>query len=203
MSIPPKYLRGEKNDLRKEYLKLRKNLTPEERKELSTQLLNIFKSSFEPTSFSIIHSFLPIEKQGEVNTNPFIDYFKKCQKTVVIPKSDLSSNNLLHFIYDDSVNLSMNKWGILEPKSGRSIKESKFDMVLVPLVVFDKQGNRLGYGKGYYDKFLSLCKPNCVKIGLSLLEPVKTVLPTEPTDIKLNFCISPSGLHTFNTSKIK
>jgi 5-formyltetrahydrofolate cyclo-ligase len=201
MSTSQKHLRVEKNNLRKEYLNLRKKLSPKKRKEASAQLLNIFKTSFEATNFSIIHSFLPIEKQGEVNTNPFIEYFKQQQKAVVISKTDVENNNLTHFIYNDSVILTKNKWGIMEPLSGLSIKESRIDMVLVPLIVFDREGNRLGYGKGYYDKFLSLCKPNCVKIGLSFLEPIKTVIPTEATDIKLNYCISPSGLHTFNTSK--
>jgi 5-formyltetrahydrofolate cyclo-ligase len=201
MSISQKHLIVEKNDLRRKYLNIRKNLSPEERKELSAQLLEIFKTSLEATNFSVVHSFLPIERQGEVDTNSFIDYFKEQQKTIVISKSDLKNNDLVHFIYDDSVMLSKSKWGILEPESGLSINESKIDVVLVPLIVFDKQGNRLGYGKGYYDKFLSLCKPNCIKIGLSLLEPIASVIPTEPTDIKLNYCISPSGLHTFNTSK--
>ena len=203
MSRPQKYLRVEKNELRKEYLDLRKNLSPEERKKRSVQLLDIFMTSFESSSFSIVHSFLPIERQGEADTSSFIDYFKKLQKTVVISKSDLKNNDLTHFVYDDSVILSENKWGILEPKSGRLIKESKIDMVLVPLIVFDKEGNRLGYGKGYYDKFLSLCKPNCIKIGLSLLEPIVKIIPTESTDIKLDYCISPSGLHIFNTSNHK
>ena len=203
MSRPQKYLRAEKNGLRKEYLDLRKNLSLEERKKRSVQLLDIFMTSFESNSFNIVHSFLPIERQGEVDTNPFIDYFKKLQKTVVISKSDLKNNDLAHFIYNDSVMLSKNKWGILEPKSGCLIEESKIDIVLVPLIVFDKEGNRLGYGKGYYDKFLSLCKPSCIKIGLSLLEPIAQMIPTESTDIKLDYCISPSGLHTFNTSNHK
>ena len=202
MSKFQKPIELDKSILRKKYLEIRKSLSPEKRNKLSTDLLDIFKSSFDLDSFNIVHCFLPIERQSEVNTNLFMDYLIEQQINIAISKSDLESNDLTHFIYDDSVILSKNKWGILEPEpeSGRPVKEVEIDMVLVPLTIFDKQGNRLGYGKGYYDKFLSLCKPNCVKIGLSLLEAVQTTIPTESTDIKLDYCISPSGLHTYNTS---
>lgn len=201
MNKSQKLLVLEKKNLRKKYLELRKGISSESREKLSAELLDTFKSSFDLGSFNIIHSFLSIEKQGEVNTYLFMDYLREQQINIAISKSDLKNNDLTHFIYDESVILSKNKWCIMEPESGRLVKESKIDMVLVPLIIFDKQGSRLGYGKGYYDKFLSLCKPNCMKIGLSLLEPVSTLIPTESTDIKLDYCISPSGLHTFETSE--
>ena len=186
-----------KDNLRKKYLKIRKGLSEKERITLSFQLLKTFKEFIDSKYLNNVHVFMPIEKQNEVNTEPFLIHLLERKIEVIFSKSDLESSNMSHFIYDDTMKFSMNKWGIKEPISGALIEEEKIDMVLVPLIAFDKLGHRIGYGKGYYDKFLSLCKPNCIKIGLSLLEPINVEIPSVAADIKLDYCISPSGLHAF------
>lgn len=183
--------------LRATYLKDRRLLSQSRIDRISKGLLNTFERSFDLTLYKYIHVFLPIEKQNEVNTWPIVAYIERNKRHVVVSKSDLSSNNMEHFIYDRSAELKPNKWGIPEPKSGRKISESQIEMVLIPLLVFDKTGHRIGYGKGYYDLFLSKCSTNCVKVGLSLIPPVDLIPETEPTDVKMDYCISPIGLHSF------
>jgi 5-formyltetrahydrofolate cyclo-ligase len=70
-------------------------------------------------------------------------------------------------------------------------------MVLVPLLVVDNHGNRIGYGKGFYDRFLSECKSNTKKIGLSLLPLSEEVIDSGATDVKLDGCAIPATFRLF------
>ena len=70
------------------------------------------------------------------------------------------------------------------------------DVMLVPLLAYDNQKNRLGYGKGFYDRFLEKCHSKTIFIGLSLFEPEESI-PIEKTDVPLNFCITPKNIYTF------
>jgi 5-formyltetrahydrofolate cyclo-ligase len=69
--------------------------------------------------------------------------------------------------------------------------------VFIPLLAFDKSGHRVGYGAGYYDRFLSKCKPDCLKVGLSFFEPVDEISDADEFDVKLNHCVTPSKIWTF------
>jgi 5-formyltetrahydrofolate cyclo-ligase len=92
--------------------------------------------------------------------------------------------------------LKKNNWGILEPSQGIPTPPEKIDLVLVPLLAFDKQGNRVGYGKGYYDRFLSTCSPETKKVGISLFSSEEEIHTTD-TDVQLDQCITPIELLTF------
>ena len=70
-------------------------------------------------------------------------------------------------------------------------------MVFVPLLAFDKKGHRVGYGKGFYDKFLSECKPDAIKIGLSFFEPEELITDVFESDVKLDYCVTPNSIHAF------
>ena len=70
-------------------------------------------------------------------------------------------------------------------------------MVIVPLLAYDKEGHRVGYGKGYYDKFLEKCNPHTMTVGLSFFDPVKEITDIEPFDVPLNYCITPKKLWVF------
>mgnify|MGYP003575184065 FL=1 len=91
----------------------------------------------------------------------------------------------------------MNEWGITEPVSGVEVLPEQLDIVLIPLLVYDKKGNRVGYGKGFYDRFLSECRSDAMKVGLSFFEPVDLISDANELDIPLDACISPKGIFTF------
>lgn len=93
--------------------------------------------------------------------------------------------------------LQKNTWGIEEPKHGVPTPTEKIDMVIVPLLCFDKLGNRVGYGKGYYDRFLSVCKPGVQKIGLSLFNEPAIIDDVNNTDIPMTSCITPNSVVIF------
>jgi len=89
------------------------------------------------------------------------------------------------------------EWGIPEPMGGVAVEPTKFDIILIPLLAFDKKGHRVGYGKGFYDRYLALCRPDCLKIGISLFEPVELIEDIESHDIPLDLAVCPSQLYDF------
>jgi 5-formyltetrahydrofolate cyclo-ligase len=91
----------------------------------------------------------------------------------------------------------MNSWGITEPESGELVSPKCLDMVLVPLLVFDKQGKRVGYGKGFYDRFLSQCRSNVLKVGLSYFKPIEKIGDADTYDIPLDICVTPDEIWYF------
>jgi 5-formyltetrahydrofolate cyclo-ligase len=105
---------------------------------------------------------------------------------------------LENYLFDEN-NLIENTWGILEPsgENQEKILSKQIDLVIIPLLIFDKEGNRVGYGKGFYDRFLQQCRPETLKIGLCLEEPVETIEDINEYDVKMNFCITPIKIYKF------
>lgn len=164
----------------------------------NARLLYHFHSFFENRKVSIVHSFLSILKNKEVNTWPMIEWLKSQKKQIVVSRCSTISNELTHYIFDDYAQLKENKYGIPEPQNGTVILPKMLNAVLIPLIVFDRKGQRIGYGAGYYDRFLAECPADCLKVGLSLSPPLDEIPFAEPHDVPMDYCITPSGVYSFN-----
>ncbi len=127
--------------------------------------------------------------KNEINTLPLINIFLKQGKTVLLPK--VQNQDIIPVIFKDFSQLKEGYAGIKEPE-GESLPPEEIDVVIVPGVAFDKKGHRLGYGKGYYDRFLS--KTNASKIGLAYDFQIVDNLPAEEHDIPLDFIITPTQI---------
>ena len=184
-----------KHELRKEFRSRRALLIAE---ELETDSLKISNRLLQLPiwKFSFFHLFLPIEKNKEVDTFPVLTLLQGKDKNIVLPKVGKDGTLKNYLLTDDTV-LKESNWGIPEPKNGIEIAENKIEVVFVPLLAFDKLGNRVGYGKGYYDRLLASCNTDVVKIGLSFFEPVDKIMDTEPTDIALSYCVTPNATYQF------
>jgi len=90
----------------------------------------------------------------------------------------------------------LDEWGIPVPQESIKVSPSKIQVVLVPLLAIDRNGNRVGFGKGYYDSFLSGLDSGVKKIGLSFFPPLDQIQP-ESHDVALNFCITPEKTFSF------
>ena len=147
-----------------------------------------------------VHVYLPIKKMGEIDTWPFITWLEEYFPAVniVISRSNPTDFSMEHYRFVDRTFLVENVWGILEPVDGEPVDAKLLDVVLVPLLVADKTGNRVGYGKGFYDRFLEGCRPDCLKLGLSLFEPVDQIDDLHTQDIPLDELITPKGIYSFN-----
>lgn len=146
-----------------------------------------------------LHTYLPVHSNKEVDTFPVIDFMEFCNPglQVVIPKTDLHTNTMTNYLYNDDTVLKKNKYGIMEPEEGEVIDAKVIDMVLVPLLAFDGKGSRVGYGKGYYDRFLSQCREDVIKIGLSFFDAADHIDDTDEFDIPLTYCVTPYRIYEF------
>jgi 5-formyltetrahydrofolate cyclo-ligase len=188
-----------KEELRKIYLQKRLSLSDAEYTRLNFLLVQKFFTAIDLAGVAQIHTFLPLEKNKEPDTRLIIDRMKKEFPfiKIYIPRINHQTNELESILFEGTDSLVKNKWGIPEPKQGILIDSRKIDMVLTPMVIFDKDGNRVGYGKGYYDKFLSACRKDCRRVGLSLFEPVEKIDDISHFDIPVQCCVTPVAFHSF------
>ncbi len=188
-----------KSMLRKIYLARQKLLSDAERREKSFRVSEIFFENFDLSEVRLLHVFLSVDEQNEIDTSPFINelWGNHINIKTCVPRVNFETDQLQHLEFSSQSTLRVSSWGIPEPTGNELIDERKIDMVLVPMLCFDERGFRVGHGKGYYDKFLSLCRKDCVKIGLSMFEPVEEIEVIKPHDIRLDYCITPAKIWKF------
>ena len=194
-----------KAELRRQFLQKRKALPLDEVRRRSGEMARLFFDLLAEKGFTrrpaTIHVFLPIERQNEVDTWPIIHGIWANHRNLCLAASvtKIPENRLVHYPLSPQTPLVENNWGIPEPiDSGQSpIVPASFDLILVPLLAFDQQGQRVGYGGGYYDRFLAECRPDCLTVGLSLFEPVEQIEHVEPTDVPLKACLTAEQVYFF------
>lgn len=186
----------EKMKLRKKYKELRKNLSKEVIDEKS---FNIANKSLELDLWDhqYYHLFLPIVKQKEVDTSYILNILQGKDKHVLVSKSDFETNTMKHYLLTDATRFVVNEYGIPEPEDGIEIDAEKIDVIFIPLLAYDVKGNRIGYGKGFYDRFLSECKKEVIKVGLSFFDPEVEEIYINDTDVALDYSISDTHTYTF------
>lgn len=182
-----------KAELRQQYVTKRRQLTPEAQQAGSEAICNRFFEHVgsQLAGIQFIHTFLPILRHCEVNTWLIIEKLQRSFPAIQLVISRSDPHTLTHFRYDSAGQLTENAWGVPEPVSGEEIDSKQLDLVLVPLLAFDEQGYRVGYGKGFYDRFLAACRPDVVKVGLSFESPVPKITDVHPFDIRLDSCVMP------------
>lgn len=185
-----------KTTLRQKYKELRKQLSEEQLEEMSLAIANkiLQLPIWELTYF---HVFLPITEQNEVNTEFILHALAGKDREIIVSKADFETRTMTHFLLTDNTKIKKNEYNIPEPVDGIEVPSHKIDVVFVPLLAYDKKGNRVGYGKGFYDKFLAECKPDVIKIGLSFFEPEEIIADVFEADVQLNYCVTPNSIHSF------
>jgi 5-formyltetrahydrofolate cyclo-ligase len=186
-----------KAELRKQMMQQRRALLPEEVQLRSQRIADQFFRHFPLQAGQTVHVFLPILKNNEVNTWLIIERLRRehPEVRVAVPVTDAAQHILTHHHLTDEAVLVENAWGIPEPQNAHVIHAEEVDVVLVPLLAFDKAGHRVGYGKGFYDRFLADCRPDVLKIGLSLEEPpVERITDSNEYDVPLDAVVMPEGV---------
>lgn len=185
-----------KKELRLKYKALRKALSVDAIEEKSLAIANNL-IQMQIWDKSYFHVFLPIEEQKEINTEYILHLLSGKDKEILISKSDFESREMTHFLLTDNTKIRKNEYNIPEPVDGIEVPATKIEVVFVPLLSFDIFGNRIGYGKGFYDKFLLECKPGTLKIGLSFFEAENAFEEVFESDVKLDFCVTPEKVYDF------
>lgn len=189
-----------KTELRRLFLPKRIALAAEERDALSLAIFKKFFEIEELFSKKCFHVFLPILRQNEVNTWPLIRLLWQHGKKIVVPVSDFQNNALINYFLDENTPLRESKHGIPEPHDTELADNGLIEVVLLPLLAFDQQGYRVGYGKGFYDKFIGGLNRDVVKIGLSFFEAVEVIEDIGEWDISLDYCVTPERVYSFQSN---
>ncbi|RZJ25904.1 MAG: 5-formyltetrahydrofolate cyclo-ligase, partial [Flavobacterium sp.] len=140
----------------------------------------------------------PIASHNEVDTGLILHILSGKDRNILISKSNFETRSMTHFLLTDNTKLEVNEYGIPEPVEGIEVPSNKIEVVFVPLLAFDKYGNRIGYGKGFYDKFLAECNPETIKIGLSFFEAAEPWEDVFQSDVRLDYCVTPEKVYNFN-----
>jgi len=185
-----------KADIRNQYLGKRQLLSEEDTEALSRKIKDRFFDWLPKETFSI-HIFLPIKAKNEIDTWPIINKCWEKDINTLVPVMDWSRSCITSWVLTPETKLQENIWGIPEPVSADYANNSVIDVVVLPLLAFDRKGYRTGYGKGFYDKFLASCDDVPIRVGLSFFGPVPEISDIHDKDIPLDFCITPESVFEF------
>lgn len=188
----------EKTALRRLYIQKRKELSALQVEEYSKKISQLF-ATLPLAEVNYLHTYYPIPGKTEVDCLKIVQWIRQEQPQiqVVLSKSNLRNNTLEHYLWKSDTPLFMNKWGITEPQRGEIICPEKLDLILIPLLAFDEKGNRVGYGKGFYDRFLSECRKDALKVGLSFFDAVENPFEVFEHDVPLDICITSGKIWEF------
>ena len=184
-----------KDELRKIYYQKRLLVDEIQRKKLMEKILQELKKLALANKYVSI--YLPIERNNEIDTYPIIELIEKMGGKIVVPKSNFQTGIMTHFLLTKKTRLELNEFDIPEPINEKAVLNSQIDLVLVPLLIFDQFGHRVGYGKGFYDRFLSDCRADAIKIGLCDFSPVEQISPLLSSDIAMDFCVTTDKFYAF------
>lgn len=193
-------MRERKAILRKEILNLRNLLSKDEVSQKSYEIIKNLKSLEEYKSGRLIMCY--VDFNNEVMTKAFIDQSIEEGKRILVPaiadttagKKEMCAAEIASVKSD----LEPGAYGILEPKKNnlKKVEPSEIDLVVVPGVVFNTDGHRIGYGAGYYDRFLKKLRSGCVKVGVAFEIQVLTQIPVDKHDVPVEILITENGIIT-------
>ena len=179
-----------KQELRALYKQKRKDLTEIQIKGLQE---NIYQQIYnlDLSTVKNVHLFLSMPKFKEIDTAPLITWFRNKNKRIVVSKCNFKDHTLSHFYLEENTILSLNKIGVLEPVAAELVEENKLDLIFIPMLISDDKKFRVGYGKGFYDRFLSNCRKDAKFIGLNFFPPITAIEDKNEFDIPLDQVIYP------------
>lgn len=188
-----------KAELRTIYLEKRKALAAEEVTGFSRNIARRFFDGFDLSNVRCLQGFIPIRKFNEIDTSLIFETIWRDlpQVRILAPRININRGGMDNIVLTPESVLNENRWGIAEPVDGEVVDPLEIDMVLVPLLCADASGHRVGYGKGFYDRFLARCSPRCQKIGLGNYAPDVMIDDIDAHDIRLNAYVTPDETYSF------
>ncbi|WP_341664798.1 5-formyltetrahydrofolate cyclo-ligase [Blattabacterium cuenoti] len=189
-----------KKKLREKYLHMRKSISRNRIRKMSSEIFFQLKKIFFLWKKTYYHIFLPIQKHKEIDTFIIINFLLRKGKYVTVPCSNFQKLSIENCLFHENTILTKKKYGILEPISMHKfiVSISLIEVIFIPLLIFDCKGYRIGYGKGFYDRFILLCRKNIIKIGLSFFYPIKKIKNIHKNDLSIDIGITPNHIFFFN-----
>lgn len=187
-----------KQELRKQYGNKRNQLPLSDRLRMDDLMLLQFQQ-FNYAGIQALLTYWPMDNRSEPNSNLCTGYLRHILPalTLAYPIMHASSLQITALAVEEDTLYQTNQWGVTEPSEGKVVLPEKLDLIFVPMLAFDLSGYRVGYGKGYYDRYLATCRDDVLKIGFSYFEPVEKISDTDQFDIPLTYCITPQKTYEF------
>ena len=185
-----------KGELHKIYLGRQRSLLPDERDAKSHAIADLFFQNTNLINTRFLHCFIAIQKFNEIDTSIIFErlWVEYPKITTAVPRVVFATGDMESLVFGPETETAQNVWNIHEPTHNEYVLTREIDIVLVPALAFDRNGHRIGYGKGFYDRFLAKCRPDCLKVGLSYFSPIEKISDAWDGDIRLNRCITPEGI---------
>jgi 5-formyltetrahydrofolate cyclo-ligase len=178
----------QKQSIRQQLLARRRNMSEEAFHIKSEAITKRLKKLAEFKRAGVIHCYVSMNERREVDTHPLIKDMLSSSRKVVVPVMQMKTGALKHIRLGSFDELQPNKWHVLEPVVGEEISIEQLELIIVPMAGGDHQKNRIGYGAGFYDRFLQNAR--CVSIGLLFECCLIEKLPVEPFDMPLSKLIT-------------
>ncbi len=187
-----------KKEIRKLYIEKRNLLTTDELKEKSENIVNNFRSvALQGARILLSYYPIPERKEFDVTICEQLLALENADLQVAWPKLLSDGVSMQAIAVHQNTALAENKYNILEPVSDEYIDPQLIDVIFIPLLAFDNKGYRVGYGKGFYDRYLPKCAQDVVKIGFSYFEALDVIEDVNEYDVPLNYCITPMRVYEF------
>ena len=191
-----------KTEIREKALAERISWSQEKFELKNSELLNQIQAFIQPLPRNLmLMSFQSMEQHREIMTAKLHELLinEPFYHQLIFPKVEKNTSQLIPYLTDKKSKFLASDWGILEPTNDTSVQlnPKDIDLIFIPLLAVDTQGHRVGYGKGFYDRFLAQAKPDVIKIGLSLNEPIEPIEDLNPFDVALDFAITPKSVYRF------
>ncbi|MFO7799000.1 5-formyltetrahydrofolate cyclo-ligase [Rhodohalobacter sp.] len=181
-------IREQKKSLRKFYQQRRMQIPKPQLVSLNTAIFDKAVSLKEFKEADAIHIYASMSERNEVDTFSIMEYALRNKKRVIVPIM-MEAGKLKHCEIDSTSSLKKNSWGVPEPVDQKLLDQINPDVIFVPMLAGDLQKNRLGYGKGYYDRFLA--STNSVKAGLLFEKQLSDEpIPVDSYDVPLDMLIT-------------
>ncbi len=188
-----------KKELRITYKEKRRAISSKDKLKLDDLMLLQFQQLYFDESVQTLLTYWPMANMNEPNMQLYTSYLRHTVPGLQIayPIADFSTGCMDALLINEDTVYHTNSYGITEPKEGIVVPANEIDIVFVPLLVCDKEGFRVGYGKGFYDKYLSTCHEEAITIGFNYFEPIDKIEDAHDFDVPLNYCITPERIYEF------
>ena len=185
----PEKLQAEKKQMRNAVLARRDAMLPSARATASHAIIEKLCALPGYRHAKVVLTYMGFG--SEIETRSFVERILVDGKIVVLPRVDRASRSLILHAVQSLSELEVSKWGIREPRADTpSVPLSSIEFVLLPGVAFDRAGNRLGYGRGYYDKLLLAAEPALERVAAGFSCQIVDAVPLGPLDQKIDILIT-------------
>jgi 5-formyltetrahydrofolate cyclo-ligase len=188
---------GEKDSIRKQIIEHRDSIDINTKNQWDANIFNsLIKSEWYKKANTI---FAFVSFKSETDTHKIIKYAIQDKKTICVPRIKSKQKGIEIFKIDSFYQLEKGYFGILEPiESCLAVDSKDIDLILMPGVAFDRQGGRLGYGAGFYDRFLSNMNNNVDKIAVAYHFQVLDNIPMDEHDVRINGIVTEEEIIRIN-----